>query len=68
MRTSNSPIHKNMTHVFSDELIKKFKAVFEKRAKRTISDDEAEIYLHKLGDIGHIAQEIYSQDQKKSKK
>lgn len=57
-----------MTHVFSDELIKKFKAVFEKRAKRTISDDEAEIYLHKLGDIGHIAQEIYSQDQKKSKK
>ena len=56
-----------MVQKFSDELIKKFKAVFEKRAKRKISDGEAEIYLHKLGDIGRIAQESYSLNQKKSK-
>ena len=64
MNDSLIPIDKFMAQKFSEELIKKCKAVFEKRAKRQISDGEAEIYLHKLGDIGRIAQEIYSQEKK----
>jgi hypothetical protein len=43
-----------MAHAFSDELIKKFKAVFEKRAKKEISDDEAEACLHRLTTFGSI--------------
>lgn len=47
--------------IFSEKLIEKYKTVFERRTKREISDEEAEIHLHKLGIIGLLAHKSYSQ-------
>ncbi len=52
---------KTLKLVFSEKLIKKYKAVFERRAEREIGDEEAEMHLHRLGAIGLLAHKSYSQ-------
>ncbi len=52
---------KTLKLVFSEKLIEKYKAVFERRAKREISDEEAKMHLHRLGAIGLLAHKSYSQ-------
>ena len=52
-----------MKQMFSSELIEKCKMVFGKRAKREISDEEAELYLGKLSQLGDLAFRVSSQEQ-----
>ena len=48
---------------FSNELIKRSKVIFEKRAKRELNDGEVELCLDKLVALGDIALKVYSQEQ-----
>lgn len=48
---------------FSDELIKRSKVIFEKRAKRELNDGEVEYFLDRLAVLGDIALKVYSQEQ-----
>lgn len=59
MRNNHS--REALKSIFSEKLIEKYKTVFEKRAKREISDEEAEMNLHKLAGIGFLVQKSYLQ-------
>ena len=56
-----------MEHTFSKELMEKCKVAFGKRAKREISDEEAELCLEKLSQLGDLASRVYSQERKASR-
>ena len=50
--------------MFSKELIKKAKVIFEKRSGKVVSSEEVERHLHKLAKLGSLMEKVYSQEQK----
>lgn len=55
-------LNKTVKSRFSEDLIKRAKVIFEKRAKKELSDGEVEICLDRLAKFGDIALRVYLQD------
>ena len=57
-----------MGNAFSIELIARAQQIFERRSGRAVSEEETEIYLEKLAQVGGIALKTYTTKQKQKQK
>lgn len=53
--------------IFSEQLMKKAKRIFEERSGLTLTDDEVEIHLERLSRLGLLFAKVMMQNDKKLK-